>query len=109
MKFNSTATWGATADLGQAVNAAVTAEHPLPTKRGPGTGKSCLARKIAGDRNLPQIAGQLKSTTRAQLGICELAAGRRLRDSQPDDGRMQDTASSESVRIAALCRKLRKL
>ena len=108
MQFTSTATRLATADPGLAVNAAATAERPLAARGGQGTGKTGLARKIAAACNLPEIAWQVTSTTRAQLGLCDFDPGRRRRDSRPGDGRIPETASTESARIAAPCRKLLK-
>ena len=48
MKFDGTATYVATEDLTVAVNAAVTLERPLLVKGEPGTGKTELARQVAG-------------------------------------------------------------
>src|SRR5688572_5227914 len=64
MRFEGTATYVATDDLGIAVNAAIALERPLLIKGEPGTGKTILAH--------------------------EVAAVSRLRDSQLGDERVKD-------------------
>jgi MoxR-like ATPase len=93
MKFNSTETYVATEDLTVAVNAAVALERPLLVKGEPGTGKTELARQVAGALGLDIIEWHIKSTTRAQQGLYEYDAVSRLRDSQLGDERVHDVAN----------------
>jgi MoxR-like ATPase len=90
MKFASTKGYVATDDLTLAVNAAVTLERPLLVKGEPGTGKTELARQVAGALGLPIIEWHVKSTTKAQQGLYEYDAVSRLRDSQLGDARVND-------------------
>ena len=93
MKFQGTETYVATDDLTMAVNAAVTLERPLLVKGEPGTGKTELARQVAGALGLPIVEWHVKSTTRAQQGLYEYDAVSRLRDSQLGDARVHDVAN----------------
>ncbi|WP_375227591.1 AAA family ATPase [Roseobacter sp. S98] len=93
MKFQGTADYIATDDLTIAVNAAVTLERPLLVKGEPGTGKTELARQVAGALGAPMIEWNIKSTTRAQQGLYEYDAVSRLRDSQLGDERVHDVAN----------------
>ncbi|UWQ93174.1 MoxR family ATPase [Aliisedimentitalea scapharcae] len=90
MRFNGTAEYVATEDLTVAVNAAVTLERPLLVKGEPGTGKTELARQVAGALGLRMIEWNVKSTTRAQQGLYEYDAVSRLRDSQLGEERVHD-------------------
>lgn len=90
MKFASTKGYVATDDLTLAVNAAVTLERPLLVKGEPGTGKTELARQVAGALGLSIIEWHVKSTTKAQQGLYEYDAVSRLRDSQLGDARVND-------------------
>ena len=90
MHFTGTDDYVATDDLKVAVNAAVTLERPLLVKGEPGTGKTELARQVAGALGLPIIEWHIKSTTRAQQGLYEYDAVSRLRDSQLGDERVND-------------------
>jgi MoxR-like ATPase len=90
MKFASTDGYIATDDLTVAVNAAVTLQRPLLVKGEPGTGKTELARQVAGALGLPLIEWHVKSTTKAQQGLYEYDAVSRLRDSQLGDARVND-------------------
>ncbi|MEO9824394.1 MAG: MoxR family ATPase [Paracoccaceae bacterium] len=85
MRFNGTDSYIASDDLAVAVNAAVTLERPLLVKGEPGTGKTELARQVAGALGLKIIEWNVKSTTRAQQGLYEYDAVSRLRDSQLGD------------------------
>lgn len=90
MKFSSTEGYVATGDLVVAVNAAVTLQRPLLVKGEPGTGKTELARQVAGALDMPLIEWHVKSTTKAQQGLYEYDAVSRLRDSQLGDARVHD-------------------
>ena len=52
-RFEGTDTYVATEDLMTAVNAAVTVARPLLVKGEPGTGKTLLARAVAGEAGVP--------------------------------------------------------
>ncbi len=90
MRFEGSSAYVATPDLTVAVNAAVTLERPLLVKGEPGTGKTVLAREIAGALNAPFLEWHIKSTTKAQQGLYEYDAVSRLRDSQLGDPRVSD-------------------
>lgn len=93
MQFTGTERYVAPPELAIAVNAAVTLERPLLVKGEPGTGKTELARQVAGSLNLPIIEWHVKSTTKAQQGLYEYDAVSRLRDSQLGDERVHDVAN----------------
>jgi MoxR-like ATPase len=93
MQFSSTRTYVATDDLAIAVNAAITLERPLLVKGEPGTGKTELARQVAGSLNAPMLEWHIKSTTKAAQGLYEYDAVSRLRDSQLGDDRVSDIAN----------------
>ena len=93
MKFTGTDRYVAPPELAIAVNAAVTLERPLLVKGEPGTGKTELARQVAGSLELPIIEWHVKSTTKAQQGLYEYDAVSRLRDSQLGDERVHDVAN----------------
>ncbi len=92
-RFSGTATYVATPDLNIAVNAAIALERPLLVKGEPGTGKTILAREIASSLGAPLIEWHVKSTTKAQHGLYEYDAVKRLRDGQLGDPRVQDIAN----------------
>jgi MoxR-like ATPase len=89
-RFAGTDRYVVTDDLTLSVNAAVRLERPLLVKGEPGTGKTELARQVAGALGLPIIEWHVKSTTRAQQGLYEYDAVSRLRDSQLGDERVND-------------------
>ncbi|PWV98185.1 MoxR-like ATPase [Hoeflea marina] len=93
MKFTGTETYVADKDLTIAVNAAIALERPLLVKGEPGTGKTELARQVAGSLGLDLIEWSVKSTTKAQQGLYEYDAVSRLRDSQLGDGRVSDISN----------------
>jgi len=93
VKFEGTKDYVATGDLTVAVNAAIALQRPLLVKGEPGTGKTELARQIAGALGLPILEWTVKSTTKAQQGLYEYDAVSRLRDSQLGDSRVQDVAN----------------
>ena len=89
MQFEGTKDYIADRDLTLAVNAAITLERPLLVKGEPGTGKTELARQVAGALGLDLLEWHVKSTTKAQQGLYEYDAVSRLRDSQLGDERVQ--------------------
>ena len=93
MRFEGTDSYISSADLSVAVNAAITLERPLLVKGEPGTGKTELARQVAGSLGLRIIEWNIKSTTRAQQGLYEYDAVSRLRDSQLGDAQVHDIAA----------------
>ena len=90
MRFEGTESYVATDDLMVAVNASINLERPLLVKGEPGTGKTVLAHEIAGALEAPLIQWHVKSTTKAQHGLYEYDAVKRLRDSQLGDDRVHD-------------------
>ena len=90
MRFEGTKDYVATGDLMVAVNAAITLERPLLIKGEPGTGKTVLAHEVAKAIKAPLIEWHIKSTTKAQHGLYEYDAVKRLRDSQLGDDRVHD-------------------
>ena len=90
MRFEGTENYVATDDLMVAVNAAINLERPLLIKGEPGTGKTVLAHEIAKALDAPLIQWHVKSTTKAQHGLYEYDAVKRLRDSQLGDDRVHD-------------------
>src|SRR5246500_3096607 len=90
MRFEGTSAYVATDDLKVAVNAAIALERPLLVKGEPGTGKTVLAHEIAKALGAPLIQWHIKSTTKAQHGLYEYDAVKRLRDGQLGDPRVQD-------------------
>lgn len=93
MAFQSTENYIVSAELGLAVNAAVTLEKPLLIKGEPGTGKTRLAEELAQSLNTELIQWHIKSTTKAQHGLYEYDAVSRLRDSQLGSERVQNVAN----------------
>lgn len=90
MRFEGTSSYVAADDLTTAVNAAIALERPLLVKGEPGTGKTELAKQVAGSLGLPLIEWHVKSTTKAQQGLYEYDAVSRLRDSQLGDERVNN-------------------
>jgi MoxR-like ATPase len=93
MRFEGTDSYVATEDLMVAVNAAISLERPLLIKGEPGTGKTILAHEVADALKAPLIEWHIKSTTKAQHGLYEYDAVKRLRDSQLGDDRVQDISN----------------
>ena len=93
MRFEGTDNYVATEDLMVAVNAAISLERPLLIKGEPGTGKTILAHEVAEALKAPLIEWHIKSTTKAQHGLYEYDAVRRLRDSQLGDDQVHDIAN----------------
>ncbi len=92
-RFAGTANYIATPDLNVAVNAAIALQRPLLIKGEPGTGKTVLAHEIAAALGAPLIEWHIKSTTKAQHGLYEYDAVKRLRDGQLGDPRVQDISN----------------
>src|SRR6201996_555125 len=92
-RFQGTENYVATPDLNVAVNAAIALERPLLVKGEPGTGKTVLAHEIANALGAPLIQWHIKSTTKAQHGLYEYDAVKRLRDGQLGDPRVQDISN----------------
>tara|TARA_B100000700_G_C14896412_1_gene785223 strand:- start:127 stop:990 length:864 start_codon:yes stop_codon:yes gene_type:complete len=90
IQFEGTDSYVATEDLMVAVNAAVALERPLLIKGEPGTGKTILAHEVARAIECPLIEWHIKSTTKAQHGLYEYDAVKRLRDSQLGDERVHE-------------------
>ncbi len=90
MRFEGTDSYVATQDLTVAVNAAITLERPLLVKGEPGTGKTVLAHEVARALGRPLIEWHIKSTTKAQHGLYEYDAVKRLRDGQLGEERVHD-------------------
>src|SRR3546814_16458760 len=90
MRFEGTDTYVATEDLMVAVNAAITLERPLLIKGEPGTGKTVLAHEVAKALSTPLLEWHIKSTTKAQHGLYEYDAVKRLRDSQLGDEKVHE-------------------
>ena len=92
-RFAGTSNYIATPDLNVAVNAAIALQRPLLIKGEPGTGKTVLAHEIAAALDAPLIEWHIKSTTKAQHGLYEYDAVKRLRDGQLGDPRVQDISN----------------
>jgi len=93
LRFEGTDSYVATEDLMVAVNAAITLQRPLLIKGEPGTGKTVLAAEVARALETPLIEWHIKSTTKAQHGLYEYDAVKRLRDGQLGDERVQDISN----------------
>jgi MoxR-like ATPase len=92
-KFTGTENYITTRDLEIAVNAAMTLERPLLVKGEPGTGKTVLAREVAGALGMPLIEWHVKSTTKAAQGLYEYDAVARLRDGQLGEAKVHDISN----------------
>ena len=90
--YAGTADYIASAELMQTVNVAMTLSRPLLIKGEPGTGKTMLAQSIARGLDMPLIAWNIKSTTKAQDGLYVYDTVQRLYDGQFGDGDVADIA-----------------
>jgi len=82
----------ASPELMQTVNVAMTLSRPLLIKGEPGTGKTMLALSIARGLDMPLVAWNIKSTTKAQDGLYVYDTVQRLYDGQFGDGDVSDIA-----------------
>jgi MoxR-like ATPase len=89
-RFAGTDRYIASDPLISAVNAAVALERPLLVKGEPGTGKTVLAREIAGALGRPLLAWNVKSTSKAKEGLYEYDVVQRLNDSRFGDKDVSD-------------------
>ncbi|MDR1953355.1 MAG: MoxR family ATPase [Clostridiales Family XIII bacterium] len=89
-KFKGSADYVASPELQNAVNVAIALEKPLLIKGEPGTGKTMLARSIAGALRKEIIIWNIKSTTKAQDGLYIYDTVQRLYDSQFGEGDVRD-------------------
>jgi len=76
--------------LESAVNCALALEKPLLVRGEPGTGKTLLADAIARSLNTRLIHWAIKSTTKADTGLCHYDAVSRLYDSRFQDRDVTD-------------------
>jgi len=90
--YTGTADYIASPELMQTVNVAMTLSRPLLIKGEPGTGKTMLAESIARGLDMPLIAWNIKSTTKAQDGLYVYDTVQRLYDGQFGDGDVGDIA-----------------
>jgi MoxR-like ATPase len=90
--YAGTADYIAAPELMQTVNVAMTLSRPLLIKGEPGTGKTMLAQSIARGLDMPLIAWNIKSTTKAQDGLYVYDTVQRLYDGQFGDGDVRDIA-----------------
>jgi MoxR-like ATPase len=90
--YTGTADYIASPELMQTVNVAMTLSRPLLIKGEPGTGKTMLAQSIARGLDMPLIAWNIKSTTKAQDGLYVYDTVQRLYDGQFGDGDVGDIA-----------------
>lgn len=88
--YAGTADYIAAPDLMQTVNVAVALARPLLIKGEPGTGKTMLAQSIAAGLDMPFVAWNIKSTTKAQDGLYVYDTVQRLYDGQFGDHDVAD-------------------
>ncbi|WP_206811739.1 AAA family ATPase [Paradesulfitobacterium ferrireducens] len=77
-------------ELRNAVNIAIALKRPLLIKGEPGTGKTVLAESIAKSLGLKLLVWNIKSTTKAQVGLYVYDTVQRLYDSQFGDKDVSD-------------------
>jgi MoxR-like ATPase len=89
-RFSGTPTYLTDESLDAAVNCALSLERPLLVKGEPGTGKTLLAQAVAEALGLELLRWPVKSTTRAQDGLCVYDTVQRLYDARFGDGDVKD-------------------
>jgi len=89
-RFRGTDRYLTNESLEAAVNCAIALERPLLLRGEPGTGKTLLAEAIAEGLDMPLLAWNVKSTTRAQDGLYVYDTVQRLYDSRFGDGDVRD-------------------
>jgi MoxR-like ATPase len=89
-RFAGSGDYVLTEELKSAVNIAIALEKPLLVKGEPGTGKTMLAKSVAGALGSELIIWSIKSTTKAQDGLYIYDTVQRLYDSQFGEGNVKD-------------------
>ncbi len=89
-QFKGTPDYVASEDLRKIVNVAIALQRPLLVRGEPGTGKTLLASSIARGLGKRLIIWNIKSTTKAQEGLCVYDTVQRLNDSRFGDRDVSD-------------------
>src|SRR4030042_445448 len=89
-KFKGSHDYVTSEALRNAVNVAIALKRPLLVRGEPGTGKTLLAHSIARDLDKRLIVWNIKSTTKAQEGLCVYDTVQRLNDSRFGDKDISD-------------------
>jgi MoxR-like ATPase len=92
-RFVGTSRYIASKALLDAVNCAAALERPLLVKGEPGTGKTLLARHVAGGLGMPLESWHIKSTSKAEDGLYVYDTVQRLNDARFGDGNVKDIRS----------------
>ncbi|MFC1892880.1 AAA family ATPase [Chloroflexota bacterium] len=89
-QFQGSPEYVASEDLRKIVNVAIALQRPLLVRGEPGTGKTLLASSIARGLDKRLIIWNIKSTTKAQEGLCVYDTVQRLNDSRFGDRDVSD-------------------